>query len=48
MKTRDELNEIKQKILTELQNSNDEKTIQKLNELYINVIFKLYQIEKLK
>jgi len=48
MKTREELNEIKQKILTELQNSNDEKTIQKLNELYINVIFKLYQIEKLK
>ena len=47
MNTREELNELKEKILTKLQNSNDEKTIQKLNELYINIIFKLYQIEKL-
>ena len=47
MKSRVELLELKQKILTKLNDTNDVKLIEKLNEMYINIIFLLYEIEHL-
>jgi len=43
MKSRVELLELKQKILTKLNDTNDVELIEKLNQMYINIIFLLYE-----